>query len=332
MNTINIMCEAPLLKGNIPTTSVVDLNNPSPYPSLGSTRSLGSAPPEGGMSKYPGVLGDHELGGVWVEDEKHPWDYGDSRIVPLLRPENFGAWKLGSGSSLPVSNHSNHPTPYCPIPPTPSTPIPPRPSTPNPSTPIPPTPSTPNPPTPSTPLLPAPSTPQIHPTTPSTLGTPNPTSTIIKTATGGIKRLAKRQIKLPTPKSSYVCDGIGCSFVTNSPYTFIKHQSTPHKWKSGSQNWCFAKANALAQGRKHHGIKASGPTVFQSTDIRVKSGQLSPNVIYEAQVNKIVVMRAGEEGKELMYSDILGQKIQILLNSSFSRILNFENQFSVTKL
>ena len=271
MNTINIMCEAPLLKGNIQTASVVNQSHPLPLPSHGSTSSLGEAPPEGGVSKYPGVLGDHELGGVRVEDEKHPWDHGDSQIVLLLRPENLGAWKLGSGSSLPPSNYSNNPTLYHPIPPTPCTPIPP---------------------TSSTPLLLAPYTPQIHPTTPSTQGTPKPTSTLIKTATGGIKRLSKRQIKLPTPKQTYVCDGIGCSFVANSPYTFLKHQSTPHNWKSGSQNWCFAKAKSLAQGRKCHGIKASGPTVFQSTDIRVKSGQLSPNVIYEAQVNIIVVMRA----------------------------------------
>ena len=64
MNTINIMCEAPLLKGNIQTASVVNQSHPLPLPSHGSTSFLGEAPPEGGVSKYPGVLGDHELGGV----------------------------------------------------------------------------------------------------------------------------------------------------------------------------------------------------------------------------------------------------------------------------
>ena len=53
----------------------------------------------------------------------------------------------------------------------------------------------------------------------------------------------------------------------------------PHNWKPGSQNWCLAKAKSLAQGIKPVGLKASGPTQFSSTDIRVKKGELPPYLI-----------------------------------------------------
>ena len=53
----------------------------------------------------------------------------------------------------------------------------------------------------------------------------------------------------------------------------------PHNGKPGSQNWCLAKAKSLAQGIKPVGLKASGPTQFSSTDIRVKKGELPPNLI-----------------------------------------------------
>ena len=243
MNTINIMCEAPSLKGNTSTTSVANLNHPSPCPSLGSTSSLGSAPPAGGMNKYPGVLVSQELDGVWVGD--------DFRSNLTLRPRNLGSWKFGCGSNLQPSNNSIHPTPYSPSRPTPLTP-------------------------------------QIHAKTsftssptPVTTVTPTPATNRIKTATGGIRKVPKGTIETPSTESNYVCDGIDCSFITNSQYEFFKDQSLPHNWKPGSQNWCFAQAKALALGRKSNGLKVSGPTVFQSTDIRAKLGKLPPNIICE---------------------------------------------------
>ena len=58
MNTISIMCVAPLLKGKTSTTAMANPSHPSSPPSLGSTGPLGSAPPEGGVCKHPGVLVD----------------------------------------------------------------------------------------------------------------------------------------------------------------------------------------------------------------------------------------------------------------------------------
>ena len=253
MNTINIMCEAPSVKGNTPTTSVVNMNHPSPCPTLGSTSSLGSAPPEGGVSKYPGVLVSQELGGVWVGDGPHHLGTDDFWINPTLHPRNMGSWKLGCGFNIQPSKISINPTPYRPSRPTPLT-------LQNHDT----------------------TTVTSSPTTGTTV-TPTPATNRIKTATGGIRKVPKGTIKKFPEESNYVCDGIDCSFVTNSPYKFFNHQSIPHNWKPGSQNWCFAKAKALALGRKSYGLKVSGPTVFQSTDVRVKSGKLPPNIICAKQ-------------------------------------------------
>ena len=248
MNTINIMCEAPLLKGNIPTTSVVDLNNPSSYPSLGSTRSLGSAPPEGGVSKHPGVLVDLELGGVWVGEGKPPLGIGMSPASLSLYPSNSGSWKLGCGFHLPPQTSPwPNPTPYYPV-------------------------------------APAKSTPSTSSTTPTkTIPISSSTSTsgtiLIRTATGGTRVVTKQPKETSPPVPTYVCDGLDCTFATNSPDDFIHHQKMPHHWKPGSQNWCFQKAKALAKGNKPVGIKASCPTIFASVDIRVKKGEIPPNVL-----------------------------------------------------
>ena len=241
MNTISKMCEGPSLEAKTKTTHVANPNHPSSPPSLGSTGALGSAPPEGGESKHPGVLMDLELGGVWAGEVQPPLGSVHPLAGVSLRPSLIGSWKLGCGFHLPpLPSPVAHPTPYHPAAPTKSS------------------------------LSSPPSTPSpIHPKT----------SIHIKTATGGNK-VVNKQLKntsLPTP--SYICDGIGCSFVTNSPYDYIQHQSTPHNWKPGSQNWCFNKAKVLAQGNKTVGLKASGPTTFPSTDIRVKKGELPPNII-----------------------------------------------------
>ena len=84
--------------------------------------------------------------------------------------------------------------------------------------------------------------------------------------------------KVVSPAPTYICDGLGRDFNTNSPYDFIHHQSMPHNWKIGTQNWCFKKAKLLAQDMKPVGLKASSPTVFASSDIRVKKGELPPNI------------------------------------------------------
>ena len=251
MNTINIMCEAPLLKGNIPTTSVVDLNNPSSYPSLGSTRSLGSAPSEGGVSKHPGVLVNLELGGVLASEGRQCLDH----LLPLaslsLRPRNTGSWKLGCGHNLPPIT-SSHPTPYHPSAPSEITQK-------------------------ASSITPTPNPPSK--TVPTTSHKTSNTTINIRTATGGTKRIGKHPKTTSSPAPTYICDGIGCVFTTNSPYKFAKHQSIPHNWQPGSQNWCFQKAKTLALGNKSVGLNASCPTVFASTDIRVKKGELPPNVI-----------------------------------------------------
>ena len=228
MNTIDSMCEVPSLMGKTSSTTIANPIHPSPSPSLGSTGSLGSAPPEGGVCKHPGELVDPELGGLLV---------GKVGLPVSLRPVNLKSWKVGCGFNLPSTNKaSNTPKPYRPIPPIKIT---------------------------------------IHCPTPTTI---TPTTTVhIRTPTGGKKVLPKKPTKqLP---NTYVCEGVDCSFETNSPYKFFNHISTPHMWKPGSQNWCFTKAKALAKGNKPLGIKASGPTIFPATDIRVKRGLLPLNVV-----------------------------------------------------
>ena len=227
MNTIDSMCEAPSMMGEHSTKTVANPSHPSSPPSLGSTSSLGSAPPEGGVSKHPGELGDLELGGLLVGKEWHPWG---------LRPANLKSWKFGCGFLPSTNKASNTPIPYPPIPPTKIT---------------------------------------IHCPTPPTIT--STTTVHTKTATGGKKVLPKKPTKqLP---NTYVCEGVDCSFETNSPYKFFNYISTPHMWKPGSQNWCFTKAKALAKGNKPLGIKASGPTTFPAIDIRVKRGLLPSNVV-----------------------------------------------------
>ena len=253
MNTIITMCVGPSLKAKTGTTCVAYPNHPSPPPSLGSTGSLGSAPPEGGVSKYPRVLEDLELGGVWVGEVKSHLDLKLSLESLSLRPSNIGFWKVGCGFNLPPTpSPFTNPTPYHPIAPTKTVP-----STP-PTTPI-----------PTYPATPIPSTPYTNSTT----------TNLIKTATGGTKVITTLSKKNSVPTSTFVCDGIGCVFATNSPYKFLNHQSMPHNWKPGSQNWCFNKAKSLAQGKKTLGLRASSPTQFISTDIRVKKGELLPNII-----------------------------------------------------
>ena len=261
MNTINIMCEAPSLKGNIPTTSVVDLTHPSPYPSLGSTGSLGSAPPEGGVSKHPGVLVGLELGGVWAGKGRYPLEPLPPLTTLSLRPCNTSSWKRGCGFTLAHSTSSTgNPTPYRPIAPTKTTPK-----------------ASSNTKTPSPPIKAINTTYHKTPTT----------TNKIRTATGGTKKIIQHQKKTSCTTPIYVCDGMGCAFATNSPYKFIKHQSVPHNWRPGSQNWCFQNAKALAQGNKPTGLKASSPTVFASMDIRVKKGELPPNVVQSKCVEEL---------------------------------------------
>ena len=77
----------------------------------------------------------------------------------------------------------------------------------------------------------------------------------IRTATGGKKVVPQKPIKTLVHAYTYVCEGMDCSFGTNSPYKFAIHQSTPHIWKPGSQNWCFAKAKSLAQGNMPSGMQ-----------------------------------------------------------------------------
>ena len=177
---------------------------------------------------------------------RHPQGLGFPFTGLCLRPSKIGSWKFGCGTNLPsLTSTSTNPTPYRPIPPTTTTP------------------------------LTAPTTPP----TPTTSYTSPTTSIVIRTATGGTKVVAKRQNKTSSPPPTYVCDGMGCAFGTNSPYKFMEHHAKPHTWKAGSQNWCFNKAKALAHGNKPLGIQASSPTVFPSMDIRVKKGELPPNVI-----------------------------------------------------
>ena len=246
------MCEGPSLEAKTITPHVANLNHPSSPPSLGSTGSLGSAPPEGGVSKYPGALVDLELGEVGVGEEQHPL----SVELPLnslsLRPTNIGSWKTGCGLNLSPTSPSGNPTPYQPVKPTKATP------------------ST----APTSPTTTSPTT------TIQTISHTLPTTTnIIRTATGGTKVFNKNLKKTSSQTPTYVCDGIGCAYTTNSPYKFINHQKMPHQWRPGSQNWCLAKAKSLAQGYKLVGLKASCPTKFTSADIRVKKGELPLNLI-----------------------------------------------------
>ena len=123
MNTISKMCEAPSLKGKTSTAPMANPSHPSSPPSLGSTSPLGSAPPEGGVSKYPGVLVDLELGGVWVGEGKPPLGIGISPASLSLYPSNSGSWKLGCGFHLPPQTSPwPNPTPYYPVAPAKSTP------------------------------------------------------------------------------------------------------------------------------------------------------------------------------------------------------------------
>ena len=254
------MCVGPSLMAKTITTHVANPNHPSSPPSLGSKSSLGSAPPEGGVSKYPRVLQDLELGGVWVGEVKSHLDLQLSLESLSLRPSNTGFWKVGCGFNLPPTTlPSTNPSPYYPIAPTKTIPS-------------------------ATPTTPIP----IHPATPipATPYTTSTTTILIKTATGGTKVITTHPKKKSFPTPTFVCDGIGCVFSTNSPYKFLNHQAMPHNWKPGSQNWCFNKAKSLAQGNKTLGLKASSPTQFTSTDIRLKKGELLPNII---------VTKCGEE-------------------------------------
>ena len=251
MNTISKMCEGPSLGAKTTTIHMANPSHPLFHPSLGSTGPLGSAPPAGGVSKHPRVPVDLELGGIWVGDVQHSSSLRLSQVCPSLCPSSIGSWKFGCGSRLPPTSSSN-PTRCCPVTPTTTTlsVLPSKPSS-------------------IIPNIPTPSAPPI----------PSTHTSVIRTATGGIKVVAKKPKKIPSLASNFVCDGIGCTFSTNSPYVFVEHQSMPHTWKPGSQNWCFKKANALAHYNKPQGIKAFYPTVFSSTDIRVKKGELSPNII-----------------------------------------------------
>ena len=237
------MCEGPSLEAKTITPHVANPNHPSSPPSLGSTGSLGSAPPEGGVSKYPGALVVLELGEVWVGEEQHPL----SVELPLkslsLRPTNIGSWKTGCGLNLSPTSPSTNPSPYQPVKPTKVTPS----------------------------TAPTSHTTTTPTTTIQTVSHTLPTTTIItRTATGGTKVVNKNLKKESSITPTYVCDGIGCAYTTNSPYKFINHQKMSHQWRPGSQNWCLAKAKSLAQGYKLVGLKASCPSKFTSTYIRVK--------------------------------------------------------------
>ena len=248
MNTISKMCEAPLLKGKTSTTPKANPSHLSPLPSLGSTSPQGSAPPEGGESKYPGVLMDLELGGVWVGEGKPSLDVGMPPVIISLYPSNNGSWKLGCGFHLPPqTSHYTNPTPYYPVAPAK--------------------------------IIPSTSSTTPTKTIPSSSYTATSGTIRIRTATGGTRVITKQPKKTSSPVPTYVCDGIDCTFATDSPYDFINHQKIPHHWKPGSQNWCLQKAKALAKGNKPVGIKASCPTIFASVDVRVKKGEIPPNVL-----------------------------------------------------
>ena len=91
--------------------------------------------------------------------------------------------------------------------------------------------------------------------------------------------MPKEPVKQLSAAVTNVCVGVDCFYETNSPYKFFNHISTPHLWKPGSQNWCFARAKARAQCNAPLGIKVSGPTLFTSMDIRVKKGMLPLNIV-----------------------------------------------------
>ena len=112
MNTIESMCEGPSVMGKHSTTTIANPSHPSSPPSLGFNGSLGSAPPEGGVSKHLGGLLDLELGGLLVGKGWHPLG---------LRPSNLKSWRFGCGVNLPPTNLATTPKPYCPTPPTPTT-------------------------------------------------------------------------------------------------------------------------------------------------------------------------------------------------------------------
>ena len=208
MNTIDSMCEVPSLMGKTSSTTIANPIHPSPSPSLGSTGSLGSAPPEGGVCKHPGELVDPELGGLLVGKGWHPLG---------LRPLNLKSWKLGCGYNLPPTKITTI-MPYRPTPP------------------------------PKTALQKS----ILRPT--PTIVTSIATNHI-RTATGGRKVVPRKPTKTFVNGYTYVCEGMDCSFGTNSPYKFANHLSTPHIWKPGSQNWCFAKAKSLAQGNMPSGMQ-----------------------------------------------------------------------------
>ena len=112
MNTIDSMCEVPSLMGKTSSTTIANPIHPSPSPSLGSTGSLGSAPPEGGVSKYPGALVDLELGEVWVGAVQHSLGVELPLDSLSLRPSIIGSWKAGCGFNLPSPTFpSTNPTP-----------------------------------------------------------------------------------------------------------------------------------------------------------------------------------------------------------------------------
>ena len=225
---------------------------PSLKGNMPTTSFLESAPSEGGVSKCPGDLVDLELREVWVSAVQHSLGVELPLDSLSLRPSIIGSWKAGCGFNLLSPTFpSTHPTPYQPVKPTEAT------------------------------TSTAPTSTITTPTTTiQTISNTIPATTIVtRTATGGTKVVTKHLKKASSPTPTYVCDGIGCAFVTNSPYKLVHHQSMPHNWKLGSQNWCFVKAKSLAQGNKPVGLKASGPTQFSSTDIRVKKGELPPNPI-----------------------------------------------------
>ena len=237
MNTIESMCEAPPVMGKHSTTTIANPSHPSSPPSLGFNGSLGSAPPEGGVSKYPGGPMDPKLGGLLVGKGWQPHS---------LCPSNLNSWRCGCGVNLPPTNLPTTPKPYRPTPPTPTTfPIP------------------------------------LHCPIPAIVTSTNPNQ--VRTATGGKIVLPKVPIKKLSAVCAYVCEGVDCSYQTNSPYKFFNHISTPHLWKPGSQNWCISRAKARAQGNAPLGIKVSGPTQFASMDIRVKQGMLPMNIVSSGQ-------------------------------------------------
>ena len=172
MNTISKMCVAPSLKGKTSTTHVANPSHPPYPPSLGSTSTLGSAPPEGGVCNHAGVKVDLELGGLRVGEVWYPLGLGLPLTGQSLHPSNICSWMFGCGFNppLPTSTFPN-PSPYRPTPPTSTMTS-----------------------TPPTTLL-----------NPTTLSYTSPTTSIvIKTATGGTKVVAKQQKNFLPSTNLYV--------------------------------------------------------------------------------------------------------------------------------